>query len=339
MSDTLIRADSTSMSQNAIHDSGFNAIESFKASFLARQQSANAIVSRIAGVAVKAVAVKDAIDEHGGGTRFVVDMSNRVEEGIRNGTIKLDVNKNGDMYAQVRDVEGHYGKKLPIKEELAEQGIDSLEAMNALQLQAIKQQLEEVTQTLEEIGMGVEDVLKGQQNDRLGLYYSGMSLYIESQEIVDDGFRKLVASQAVRSLSDANAQMILEMQADIRYLEEGKYEKKRGRTAEIDARMANITKCFEVIHRSAVLKAAIYFAQGEMPAMLTTFDEYGKFLDKVIVPNAGALREFDATDTLLQDGAWERRARSLLEVEGITHMLTGGTTFYLEAGQDDNNEG
>lgn len=316
-----------------------NAIESFKASVLAQEASANTLVSKIADIAIKATAT-ESVTSHGDETRFVVDMTDKMKEAVRNGTIRLDTNKKGELFAQSRDSKGHYGKKFPIKEELVDQGIDPLEAMNALQLQAIKQQLEEVTRTLEEIGMGVEEVLQGQQNDRLGLYCSGMNLFIESQEIADDNFKKLLAAQAIRSLSDANAQMILEMQADIQYLEEAKYEKKKNRADDISLRMANITKCFEVIHRSAVLKAAVYFTQGEIPAMLTAFDEYGRFLNTTVVPNAGRLREFDEKDMLLQNGTWEKRAESLLEVESIAQLMTTDkTTFYLEPGQDDDNEG
>lgn len=319
------------------------AMEAFKTSLLAKQNEAQGIIAKIAKAVMVASAADQAIEGSGRGVRYVVDMSEKLKDDIVSGKIKLDRNKKGELFAQLRDENDRYGSKLSIKKELVDQGIDPLDAMNALQIQAIKQQLEDIAATLEEIGQGVVEAVQGQQNDRLGLYCSGMNLYLESRNIQDPSFRKLVAAQALRALSDANSQIALEMQADIRYLSEKQFRKKKDKVSEINRRMANITKCFEVVHRSSVLKAAVYFDVKETPAMLSTLDEYGKFLSDVIVPNEAKLREFDATDMLLQDGVWEKRAKSLMEVEGVKQRLESGTTFYLESEViergDEENEG
>ncbi|MBX9033978.1 hypothetical protein [Gordonibacter massiliensis (ex Traore et al. 2017)] len=188
-----------------------------------------------------------------------------------------------------------------------------------------------MSQTLAMIGEDVSEIAKGQQNDRIGLYHAGLDLYLESKVIGDSNFRKLIAAQALKSLSDANAQMVEEIESHIRYLLEGKYNKKGNRTKAIRERLGNINKCFEVIHHSTVLKAAVYFEENEVPAMLATIDKYGNFLESTIVPNVTTLAEHDASDTLLTNGFWENRAKSLLVVEDIRNQLTGTNCFFLEA--------
>ena len=105
----------------------------------------------------------------------------------------------------------------------------------------------------------VKEVLRGQQNDRIGLFRSGMSLYLEAREVSDEGLRKLLVTQSLRALSDATAQLDLELQEDVAYLANGEYRKaKAKRTELIDEKMASINRCFPVLHQASVARAAIY---------------------------------------------------------------------------------
>lgn len=269
-----------------------SAVNTFKNLLGSRQQQAQKIVDKVARVAFSVVNASTLLPANQDSqVRYVLDMPKSIEECLRKGTLKLDENKFGELFAQLRGVDGEFGKKIPIKEDLVKQGIDPITAANAMQLQAMQQQLTEVIKALEVISDDIAEVIQGQYNDRLGLYYSGLNLYLEFQHLENENFKQLVASQSIKALSDACAQMTLTLESDIRYLLEGKYKKKKGQSAEeIESRMTNINQSFEAIHRSYVLKAAVYFYMGETRAMLDTIDQYGKFLSSQIVPNAPKLR-------------------------------------------------
>ena len=95
-----------------------------------------------------------------------------------------------------------------------------------------------------------------------------MSLYLEAREVSDEGLRKLLVVQSLRALSDATAQLDLELQEDVAYLANGEYRKAKGRRTElIDEKIASINRCFPVLHQASVARAAIYCEQGEVKAM------------------------------------------------------------------------
>ena len=100
--------------------------------------------------------------------------------------------------------------------------------------------------------------------------------------------------------------------------------------------MRNINKSFDIIHRSYLLRSAIYYERNEIPAMLSTMDEYGKFLKCDIIPNAPLLTEFDRSDVLLQDGKWERRALMFSEIGSIKKQLADTNVYYLEIEEKSN---
>lgn len=306
----------------------------FRGLFVHQQSNANRILAKVADVVGDAAFGKGARDGMKKEVRYVVDMSEDLIKAIDKGAVKLDCKKTGEIFAQIREASGHYGNKLPIKKELIAAGIDPFSVGNALQMKAIEHQLNDMMDTLEDIGQDVSEVIQGQQNDRIGLYNSGLNLYLESRNIQNQEFRMLVAAQALKSLSDGNEQILQELRSDANYLLEGKYKQKKGRSAEeIQDRMMNINRCFDVIHRSYLLKAGIYYERGELQAMLSTMDEYGKFLQREIVPVAPQLAEFDRTDTLLQGGKWEKRAMMLTDVAAIKNQLASTNVYYLGAGE------
>ena len=303
----------------------------FRNIFQQKQSDADKLLGTISNIANDA-AVANHVAEglKPNGTRWVVQMSEEVKAAIDNGTLKLDTNKNGKIYAQLIN-DGKYGTKFPITEEIIRAGIDPMAVSQALQMKAMQKQLDDMMNVLEEIAGDVEEVIQGQMNDRIGLYNSGLNLYLESRNIQDGQFRMFVVSQALKSLSDANEQMLQSIRTDALYLTSGKYKQKKGKTTEeINERMANINKCFDVVHRAYMLRAAIYYERNEYKAMLSTFDEYGRFLSREIMPIAPKLSELDSSDVLLQDGKWDRRTAVFNELSKVKKQLTADNTYYLE---------
>ena len=172
--------------------------------------------------------VQQAMDK---GCRYVVDATDSTLKAIESGALKL-TQENGKTYAQLR-VNGKYGSKLPIKKEVFRKGIDPTQMANALQMQALQDQIQSVADQLILIDGSVREVLQGQQNDRIGLYYSGLSLFLESRSVSDAGLRNALQAQALRALAESTFQLKLTMQSDIRYIESKEYDKAKGKRKEL----------------------------------------------------------------------------------------------------------
>ena len=153
--------------------------------------------------------------------RLVVDVSDDFIRDYQEGVVKL-ANEKGHMVAQIKQ-NGKYGSKIPIKEEYYTEGPNSLDMQNAIQLQAIQEALIAISDQIQIIDENVKEVLTGQQNDRLGLYYSGVALFIEAYNVKDEEFKKQLIAQSVKALSDSIFQMTLALQVDIAYLARKEY--------------------------------------------------------------------------------------------------------------------
>ena len=271
------------------------------------------------------------------GFRLVVDASDETLQAIDRGDIKLTTDKMGNTFAQMKRSDGRYGKKLPIKREEFSQGIDPVQAANAMQVKALQEQLDEIAEQITVIDGRVKEVLRGQQNDRIGLFRSGMSLYLEAREVSDEGLRKLLVAQSLRALSDATAQLDLELQEDVAYLSNGEYRKAKGKRTElIDEKMASINRCFPVLHQASVAVAAIYCEQGEVKAMASALEAYSRLIEQTVGSRAGLLAEFDASDDGTDRGVWRSRAALQLDVSALSKALSAPEkTFYLEAITDE----
>jgi len=271
------------------------------------------------------------------GFRLVVDASDETLQAIDRGDIKLTTDKMGNTFAQMKRSDGRYGKKLPIKREEFSQGIDPVQAANAMQVKALQEQLNEIAEQITVIDGRVKEVLRGQQNDRIGLFRSGMSLYLEAREVSDEGLRKLLVAQSLRALSDATAQLDLELQEDVAYLANGEYRKAKGKRTElIDEKMASINRCFPVLHQASVARAAIYCEQGEVKAMASALEAYSRLIEQTVGSRAGLLAEFDASDDGTDHGVWRSRAALQLDVSALSKALSvPEKTFYLEAITDE----
>ena len=265
------------------------------------------------------------------GFKYVVDATESTLGAIESGKIKLTTEKSGKMFAQIREANGHYGSKLPIKKEAFAKGIDPIQMANALQMKALQDQVQQIADQIAVIDYSVREVIQGQQNDRIGLYYSGLTLYLESQNINDRELKKALIAQSLRALSEARFQLGLTMQSDIKYLAEGDYKMGKGKSvALIDSRINSINQSFAFIHLATMLRAGIYCNEGELTAMSTVLNEYSYFIDGTIAKNAGLLAQCDRTDTGTEKGIWKSRAKLKLDVSEFSKLLNApDKTIYL----------
>lgn len=263
------------------------------------------------------------------GCRYVVDASESTLKAIENGALKL-TQENGKTYAQLR-VNGKYGSKLPIKKEVFSKGLDSTQIANSLQMQALQDQIQEVTNQLVLIESSVKEVLQGQQNDRIGLYYSGLSLFLESQNIFDSSLRSAIQAQALRALAESTFQLKLTMQSDIRYIEQEEYNKTKGKRKElILEHMNSINQSFAFIHQATILRAGIYCNIGEYASMARVLEEYSYFIENDVAKNATLLSQHDSTDDGTETGLWASRSQLKLDVKEFSKAINSPQkTLYL----------
>ena len=264
------------------------------------------------------------------GFRLVVDAGDDMLKAIESGAVKLSVEKSG-MMAQVRDANGHYGEKLPIKKEYFRKGIDSTQMANALQMQALQDQLSQITDQIQIINHSVVRVLEGQQNDRIAQYYSGLALYGESRLVTDPNMQKALVAQSLKALTEATFELSLTMQSDIRHLtnRDGKHAKGK-RIEYIDEHMQSVNQCFAFIHQAALLRAGIYCNEGELSAMTAVLDEYSRFIETTVGENAALLAQCDRHDDGTTEGIWNSRAQLKLDVSEFSKQLNNPKkTIYL----------
>lgn len=284
-------------------------------------------------------AVKNAYSEDDEKFHYEVIMSDEMKDAIESGEIQLVKGKDGLLYAQLRGEKGHFGKPLPIEKQLEKQGVTLEQLQIALQMETIINQLETMVASLKSIEGRVTQVIQGQHNDRIGLFYSGLSLYAESKDMEDKQLKKYVQAQALKALSDSNSQVIQEIRTCIEYLVNEKYKNSNDAMNEISERLSSISKCFDVVYRATFLKAAIYYENGEIPSMLTTIDEYGRFVEKLIVPYAGVLSELDQNDRFIEKGTWGTIANTLSICGELREKLSTQDIYYLNMKGDEQDNG
>ncbi len=254
-----------------------------------------------------------------------VNLSDEVKEKYKQGLIKFDKDKDGNMYAQLRE-NGKYGKKLTISEETKQTDL-----VFAAQLNNIKDVLVEIVDLLENIEECVNNVLTDLHNDRLGLYYSGISIYLEALQTTDTSLQKQLIAQSIKSLNDSQAQIIQELKSDVAYLKSSEYQKiKKKKHERLVEKMQNIHECYQTINRIITLKAMIYFDNNQLSSMLMVYKQYQRFIDAFIKPNAAFLIECDPRDDKLINGVWNKRANTFIECKELQNVLNGSDLFYIE---------
>lgn len=264
--------------------------------------------------------------------RLVVDAGDEFLNNYKSGAVKL-VQEKGRIFAQIKS-NGKYGKKLPLKEEHYLDGPDALSVQNAIYLQALGNSLRDIAKQIETIDANVKEVLAGQQNDRLGLYYSGVALYLEASRITDQSFRNQLISQSIKTLSDAVFQLTLGLKSDILYLADKKYNSDKKRAYDLhQEKMLSVDRAFMAIHQSALMKTSIYLQQGEVGAAMAVLEEYERFIAGTIVKNANMLSQCDSRDSGREDGIWKKRAGLQLDVKNAVQRITQARTILILGGE------
>lgn len=265
--------------------------------------------------------------------RYVLDISDETKKQIAKGNIKLTVESGGKTYAQFKNG-NKYGKKIPVKKEDFGQGLDPVQMANAMQMRAIQSQIEEMSDQIQLIDCSAREILQGQQNDRIALYYSGLSLFLEAQNISDETLKKQLLAQSLKSLSEATFQLNLTLKSDIEYMQKKSFEKGKRKMMELlDERIDNINQSFKYIHQATLLRAGIYCQQGEMTAMGSVLKEYSDFIEQRIAGNANMLSEYDVHDIGATDKGWKARAAFKLDISDINNLLTyEEKVIYLSSG-------
>lgn len=288
----------------SIFDEQFS-IDDFDKTIQSGKEASKEIISKAR------IAIKNAYDDSDESFHYEVRMTEELKQAIELGEVSLVTGKDGLVYAQLRGEKGRFGKPLPVEKQLEEQGITAEQLQLALQMDAIRNQLEVMISTLRSIEGRVTEVIQGQHNDRIGLFYSGLSLFAEANCISDNTLRTQLYSQSLKALSDANSQVIQEIRSCIEYLATEQYKGIKDGTKQIEERLSSIHKCYDVVYRSTFLKAAIYHEKNEISAMLTTIDEYSRFVQKLIIPYVGMLSELDKNEKFIEKGTWGKIASTL----------------------------
>ncbi|MBR5341635.1 MAG: hypothetical protein IK151_06895 [Erysipelotrichaceae bacterium] len=335
MANNLIKRDKNELVENEsngildLYDAQFDSL-SLVTINKEKQNEADNIITKVTAALANKDLIKKFKKSDNPDYEYVVEMNNEMKNAIEKGLIKFDVAKDGRLFAQIRE-NGKYGKKLSINKVIKDEGIEPEELTSALQIKAMQRQLEEMAVTLQNIEQTVSEVKQGQQDDRIGLFYSGMNMYLEGRMVSDPELKKYITSQALQSISNANAQLIQQIQTDRNYLLAGNYKKKKGQSYdEMQSRMESINRAFEIIYQSTMLKAAIYFDQKELQSMMVVLNEYKRFIEKVIIPVAPRLIEYDENVTTLRDTVWEKRANTLTCAESISQQITHADNYMIE---------
>ena len=247
--------------------------------------------------------------------KLVVNLTDEMKEQYKKGTLCLDKDKEGNMYAQLRN-NNKFGKKLTIKED------ETKDLTIAAQLESIKDVLIEIVDSLENIEKSINIVLTGLHNDRVGLYYSGISIYLEALQASDFNLKNQLIAQSLKSLNDSQAQLIQEFKSDIAFLHSSEYKNiKRHKHDCLMEKMTSINESYKIINRIITIKAMIYFDNNQFSSMMMVCKEYQRFIESIIKPNKDFLIECDPRNDSLLNGIWNRRANTSIQLKEIQNKL------------------
>lgn len=244
------------------------------------------------------------------GQKLVLDISKEVMRKIQSGELKVMHTKSDVLKAVICDPNGTIKQHMNVKYENFCNVPNPAGVANSLQMASISQQLAEVREQLAMVGFAVQEVIAGQQNDRIALYYAGEQIYLEASKTQNEFLKMQLTASAIRSLEEAKSKMIESIKQDIAYIKAYDQQGTRLKSKELSDRILRINKSFDVVNRAALLKAGIYQDLNEIPAMMTSLQQYAGFLSESINANAKLLYDYDKSDTKIE-GKWHERARSI----------------------------
>ena len=264
--------------------------------------------------------------------KYSVNLTDDIKNALDKGEVEFVKGKNGEVFAQLRNKNGKFGEKLSITEGLEDAGIAFDDLKIAIQMEAIAEQLKDVTTTLKEIETQISEVALDRRNDRIGLFYSGMSLYMEASQISDDAFKKHLMAQALKAISDANSQLIQDIRTSIEFLSTEQYKTRKKPLKLVEENINTVKQCYEIVYKATLMKALIYHEAHELVAMAAVIEEYSEFVEKMIVPHIGLLSELDKDSKFISKGSWGRIATTRLNCEEIKNKLNMQDRLVIEMG-------
>ena len=126
--------------------------------------------------------------------------------------------------------------------------------------------------------------------------------------------------------------MIQDIRSNIEYLLNGDYNSEKSKTKDIKKHLSRIQQSYSIVYRASFIKAMIYQENHEIGGMLTSIEEYGRFVEKLIVPYVGKLSEFDNSNMLIDDSSWSNIAKTLTGCRKLQNQLAGCDKFVLTEG-------
>lgn len=244
------------------------------------------------------------------GQKLVLDISKETMRKIQSGELKLMHTKSDVLKAVICDPNGTIKQHMNVKYEDFCNVPNPAGVANSLQMASMSQQLTQVKEQLEMVGFAVQEVIAGQQNDRIALYYAGEQIYLEASKTQNEFLKIQLTASAIRSLEEAKSKMVESIKQDIAYIKAYDQQDIKLKPKELSDRIIRINKSFDVVNRAALLKAGIYQELNEIPAMMTSLQQYAGFLSESINANARLLYDYDKSDTKIE-GKWHERARNI----------------------------
>ena len=142
-------------------------------------------------------------------------------------------------------------------------------------------------------------------------------IYLEAQKTKNEFLRIQLIASALRSLEEGKTKMVESIKADIAKIKAHDAKQLKLKPEQLAERISQINASFDVVNRSAQLRAGIYYELGEMDAMFLSLQNYANFLESSINCNQQLLYDYDKTDTRL-DGKWHERAKELpVSIQGL----------------------
>ncbi len=268
--------------------------------------------------------------------------SDEVKKGMETGALKLMERKDeiGRFKAVVVDQAGKIRNIPDIKIDKALQGVDPAQMASAMQGMAIQMQLQDIKDQLEEMSMALNDVLAGQHNDRLAKYFAGVSLYKESLSVKDENLQKELTNSAIMMLSDAYSELSVSLKYSIDSLCSKYNEKdnsfKKIKSDQLCIEMAKINSSFEAIHKTVMLKTAIYYKEGEYVACSTVLNGYANFVEKTLPQNKSNILYLADPKEKTFMGVWNDRREGLpIKIQQVREKLADKANYSIEFREED----
>ena len=126
--------------------------------------------------------------------------------------------------------------------------------------------------------------------------------------------------------------MIQDLRTNLDYLMNKKYLKTKKPTEKIEEHLDTIQQCYDIIFRASFLKAMIYQENNEIGPMLTSIDEYARFVEKMISPYVGRLSELDKNSKFIDEGAWGKIAGTLEGCNALKQQIANNNVYILNDG-------